>query len=447
MHGIVYASLKISGDIGSGTSVAVRVLLVIVCLGLIALLVALRGHKWLQLLVVLPTLLITSFYVIAAQIAASGGRPQHTYAIPKAPASCLAPPADSPVAAFASLNESEPEDVGYPIKTVDRMEMRDRLMDGSFDALDSILTGYSDSARRDFRLEYRMMDSYDAFSTASPTLETFLDDWVTSRPSSANAYLVRATYYTALAWHARGSANSRNTTFRQSMAARLNFVRALADLDSTLRRAPCSVAAYEGYMEIAPYAGDTAMSREAMDQALLIQPYSFIVREAHMLNLRPRWGGAYEAMEQLADQADSLANRNPRLRTLHGFVPWDQADAAIRNKDAARALELYAQALSFGDLWRFRFKRGQLYHWVGREEDALADLERALVQRPQHADLLDRLASIKYELGRRADGSEAHRLFYETYGDESLAVLLDPADDGYQESMAFYKKSIPEYAH
>ena len=47
----------------------------------------------------------------------------------------------------------------------------------------------------------------------------------------------------------------------------------------------------------------------------------------------------------------------------------------------------------------------------------------------------------------RADGSEAHRLFYETYGDESLAVLLDPADDGYQESMAFYKKAIPEYAH
>src|SRR5204862_3864155 len=85
----------------------------------------------------------------------------------------------------------------------------------------------------------------------------------------------------------------------------------LADLDSTLRRAPCSVVAYEGYMGIAPYAGDTAMSREAMDQALLIQPYSFVAREAHMLNLRPRWAGTYEAMEQLAAAADSFANHNP----------------------------------------------------------------------------------------------------------------------------------------
>ena len=231
------------------------------------------------------------------------------------------------------------------------------------------------------------------------------------------------------------------------MAARGYFTRALSDLDSALRRAPCSVVAYEGYMDIAPYAGDTGMSRDAMDQALLIQPYSFLAREGHMLNLRPRWGGSYEAMEELAQGADSLVNRNPRLRSLHGFVAYDQADLAIRSKDTPRALELYEQALSFGDLWRFRLKRGQLYHWIGREEDALADLQHAQVQRPQHAELLDRLASTKYELGRRADGPEAHRLFYETYGDESLAVLLDPAEEDYQESMAFYKKSIPEYAH
>src|SRR5438067_12739151 len=126
MHAIAYASLKISGQIGTGTSVTVRVLLVIARLALTALLVALRSHKWLQLAVVLPTLLITSFYVIAAQIAASGGAPQHTYAIPKAPASCLAPTADAPVAAFASSKDSEPEDLGYPIKRVAGMESGDR---------------------------------------------------------------------------------------------------------------------------------------------------------------------------------------------------------------------------------------------------------------------------------------------------------------------------------
>ena len=444
----MYASLaKLSGQVGSGTSVLVRALLVVICLGLIGLLVALRGHKWLQLALVLPTLLITSFYVVMAQIAASGGAPQHTYKIAKAPTSCLAALTDDRRTASASLSESEPEDLGYPTKTVNRIELRDLLIDASFDALDSILTAYSDSAQRDFRLEYRMSDAYDAFSTASPELEPFMDDWVSSHPKSANAYLVRATYYSASAWHARGAALSRNTTFRQSMAAHSYFTQALADLDSALRRAPCSLAAYEGYMDISPFVGDTGMSRESMDQALLVQPYSFLARESHILNLRPRWGGSYDAMEQLAQGADSLANRNPRLRTLHGFVSWDQADYAVRKKDASHALELYQHALSFGDFWRFRLKRGQLYHWVGREEESLADLERALVQRPQHAELLDVLARTKYELGRRADGPEAHRLFYETYGDQSLAVLLDPGDEDYQESMAFYKKAIPEYAH
>jgi tetratricopeptide (TPR) repeat protein len=189
------------------------------------------------------------------------------------------------------------------------------------------------------------------------------------------------------------------------------------------------------------------MSREAMDQALLMQPYSYVVREEHMLNLRPRWGGSYGAMDRLAHDADSLGERNPRLRALHGFVDWDQGDVAERHKEPARALEFYDHALTFGDLWRFRLERGQLYERLGREDEALADLERALVQRPQHAELLDHLASTKYELARFAAGPERDRLFYESYGDESLAVLLDPAQDEYQESQAFYKKSIPEYAH
>jgi tetratricopeptide (TPR) repeat protein len=447
MNGIAYATLaNISGHVGSSSaSLLTRVFLVLICAALLILLYALRGHLVLQLGVGLPALGITTYFVLRAQLAGGFEAPQRTYVIPKAPASCFARPEQSPPGTLAALGE--PEDFGYPAKTLDRMAVRDLLIDASYDRLDSLLTAYSDSARRDFRFEYRMIDVFDAFATASPVLETFMDDWISTRPSSANARIVRATYYTAAAWHARGEASSWETSLRQGMAAKRYFGRALADLDSALRRTPCSVMAYKGYMTIAPYVGDTAMSREAMDQALLMQPYSYVVREEHMLNLRPRWGGSYGAMDRLAHDADSLGERNPRLRALHGFADWDQGDVAERHKEPARALELYDHALTFGDLWRFRLERGQLYESLGREDEALADLERALVQRPQHAELLDRLASTKYELGRLAEGPERDRLFYESYGDESLAVLLDPAEDEYQQSQAFYKKAIPEYAH
>jgi tetratricopeptide (TPR) repeat protein len=446
MNGIAYAALaNISGHLGSSGSLLTRVFLVLICVALLVLLYAMRGHLVLQLMVGLPALGITSYFVLRAQLAGGVEAAQHTYVIPKAPTSCFAQSEKNPLVVLAALGE--PEDFGYPAKTVDRIAVRDLLIDASYDGLDSLLTAYSDSARRDFRFEYRLMDAFGAFAIASPVLATFMDDWVTTRPSSANARIVRATYYTAAAWNARGETSSRNTSFRQGMAAHAYFARALVDLDSALRRTPCSVMAYGGYMAIAPYAGDTAMSREAMDQALLLQPYSYVVREEQMLNLRPRWGGSYDAMNKLAREADSLGDTNPRLHALHGFADWDQGDMSERHKEPARALEFYDRALSFGDLWRFRLERGRLYEALGREDEALADLERALVQRPQHARLLDILASTKYELGRVADGPDRDRLFYESYGDESLAALLDPTESEYEESLAFYKKNIPEYAH
>ncbi|MFL5543413.1 MAG: DUF4034 domain-containing protein [Gemmatimonadaceae bacterium] len=447
MNGFVYAALGSvrMGYLGGGTSILIRILLVLICAALLVLLYALRNHLAFQFAIGLPALGVATFYVVRGQIDAGYEDPQHTYVIPKAPAICAAATNASLSAPLAALGE--PEDFGYPAKTIDRIEVRDLLIEASYDGLDSLLTAYSDSARRDFRLEYRMLDAYSAFSTAAPTLEPFMDDWIRSHPTSGNAYIVRATYYTAAAWHERGAARAGRTSYRQALAARRYFNRALSDLDSAVRRKPCSVMAYKGYMAIAPYVGDTAMSRDAMDEALRIQPYSYVVREEQMLNLRPRWGGSHEAMELLARESDSLSTRNPRLHALHGFADWDKGDIAERHREPARALELYDHALSFGDLWRFRFERGQLYHALGRDEDALADLQRALVQRPQHAELIHRIASTKYELGRYAYGSEQHRLFYESYGDESLAALLDPADEDVQESMAFYKQNIPEYAH
>jgi tetratricopeptide (TPR) repeat protein len=431
--------------VGKGESLRLRLILLAIFAVLLVVFYGLRRHKGLQSVLGLAVLGVVTFFTVRGDLADRDRDARQASLVPHAPATCFALAGETGPAALDSLDE--PQEFGYPAKTLDRVEVRDRLIDGAYDSLDSLLTAYSDSARRDFRLEYRMIDAFGAFSTAAANLEPFLDDWVKARPSSGNALLARATYYAASGWHARGGSISLRTSFRRMMGAQSNFTRALSDLHAGLRLSPCSIVGYHAFMSIAPYNGDTAMSREAMAQALLIQPYSFVSRELHMLNLRPRWGGSHEAMDRLAGEADSLVDRNPRLRALHGFSAWDEGDEAERKHDTIRALDLYDRALTFGDFWRFRMERGQLYHRLDREADALADLERALVQRPQSARLLDLLAGAKYELGRSARGGERDRLFYETYGDESLATLLEPDDEDYQRSMAFYKSSIPEYAH
>ena len=446
MHLFIYTALAdIHGYAAKGDSVRLRLELLAIFAVLLVVFYGLRRHHGLQAIMGLAVLGVVTFFAVRGEVAVRVQEAQQTFLVPHVPKTCFAATADSRVTSLDSLNE--PEDFGYPAKTLDRFEVRDRLMDGSYDSLDSLLTAYSDSARGDFRFEYRMMDAFGAFFTASSSLEPFLDDWVKARPSSGNALLARASYRAAAGWHVRGADLFRKTSFGRAIGAQSNFTNALSDLHAALRILPCSVIAYHTFMSIAPYDGDTAMSREAMDQALVIQPYSFLAREAHMLNLRPRWGGSYEAMEQLAREADSLSDRNPRLRALHGFAAWDAGDVAERKNDTAGALQLYDRALTFGDFWRFRLERGQLYYQLDRHADALVDLERALIQRPQSARLLDRLASTKYELGRAATGHERDRLFYETYGDESLATLLEPDEERYQKEMAFYKSNIPEYAH
>src|SRR6185436_10349817 len=85
-------------------------------------------------------------------------------------------------------------DLGYPNNSYDRLYVRTYVRDGLYDYLDTLLTVYADSVRRDYRLEYRMFDLYDAYDVADTTLKPYLDAWVTERPQSANARLVRATW-------------------------------------------------------------------------------------------------------------------------------------------------------------------------------------------------------------------------------------------------------------
>jgi tetratricopeptide (TPR) repeat protein len=382
---------------------------------------------------------------IRSRLASLGSSlPQLERSVPAVPAACSFDSLKTVVDHASPLNE--PEDLGYPIGTVDRLDVRSLLLDRSYDRLDSLLTAYTDSARRDFRLEYRFFDAYNAFDVGDIATGAYLDDWVRERPRSGNALLARATHYVAAGWEARGESVRRQTSRDKFVGMREYFQRARSDVDSSLRVMPCNVIGYHLLMRAATTAGDTKMSRALLDQALIIQPYSFLLRARHMYNLVPRWGGSYREMEDFAAESDALVDRNPRLRALHGFPAWDRADVLARQKDTAGALEQFDIALSFGDFWQFRLDRAELYYRLDRYKEALEDLDRAQIQRPQYVEMLDYRSSVEYALGRDATGAEAARLFSQAFRHAELAERLDPTDPRVQETLAFFRKSIPEYA-
>ncbi len=341
---------------------------------------------------------------------------------------------------------TQTESLGYPTQTIDRLAVRRLLMARSYDALDRVLAAYGDSVKRDYRVEYRLFDAYGAFGAAIPAMESRLTEWVQLRPKSAAALLARANYFKASGWNARGTALARGTTREQFERMNNFFQRSVADLVAAHRLDPSSIVAYRQMIDMATTQGDVKSSRQMLDEALKIQPYSFLLRAAHMYNLLPRWGGSHEAMAKFAEESMPYAKRNPRIKALGGYVDWDEGRVSESHGQNGDAIEAYQRALQFGDFWQFRYERATYYSRTDLNEEALEDCNNALLQYPQNDDVLSERATVEYELARNSFGETKAQYFSQAFRDIELAVAIDPADEGHQKDLAFYRKNIPEYA-
>jgi tetratricopeptide (TPR) repeat protein len=348
------------------------------------------------------------------------------------------------ISLFLPVADSQTENFGYPAQTIDRLAVRQVLLARSYDALDRVLAAYGDSVQKDYRVEYRLFDAYNAFNVAILSLEPRLNEWVKLRPKSAAALLARATFYRAAGWNARGTASTRETTREQFQRMDSFFQRALADLTAAHKLDPKSIVAYRLMIYMAASRAELKTSRATLDEALKIQPYSFMLRVAHMDNLR-RWG-SYDAMEEFADQSAPYAKRNPRIKALQGFVDLDRAEDFERDDKKGDAIEAYQRALRLGDYWEFHYQRGRYYARSDLDEEALEDFNAVLLQRPQTEDALAHRARAEYELARHAFGETKNAYFSQAFRDIQLSIALDPTDEGHLEDLAFYRKNIPEYA-
>ena len=316
---------------------------------------------------------------------------------------------------------------GYPAISANPFAFRRLVLRHEYATLDSILTAAAESAHADYRNESYLFGAYDAMQGDTALAEP-LARWSHERPTSAPAYLARASYLTGQAWTARGTAYGAYTPQKRFDRMNALFAQAKPCVDTALTLSPRSAEAYLLLLSITKSSSDTALWHTYVTKGLEDIPASFWLRRRYMRNITPRWGGSYDLMRAFAEASQAMADTNPRLRALLGYVELDSAELYEEGRQEGEALNAYNHVLTYGDESQFHLERGEMLLRSGREQDAFPDLDFAVASNPGGAE-----GYVWRGMAREAlwahSGRTKRDLAVSALSDYQHAVVLDAADD------------------
>ena len=285
----------------------------------------------------------------------------------------------------------------------DRMSVLAALRARRFADLDRLLGALARAAAEDPAGRELVADNaFAAFNIADPSLEALLDEWLEKMPGAPTGLAARALYRNSRAWEARGGRWTRETPDAAFAEMARWLESAAADAQAAVDQRPELASAWRVLLNA--HHGDRrrlgAVARDALDAL----PASFPIRSTILHFLLPRWGGSYEAMEEVIADAQPLQSRNANLRRLRNRIAIDRADMAIGEGDVAAAERWLAAGLAAGGPdWELFQERADLRRKQKRMSEALADVDRALELWPDEPKLVADRLRLLFALGRDAD--------------------------------------------
>jgi tetratricopeptide (TPR) repeat protein len=300
----------------------------------------------------------------------------------------------------------------------DILLLRNMLRNRQYQPLLDKLDRYLSSAIQDFTSEKYLWQAFSTFETPHKALEPFLNEMVKQFPTLSNAYAARALYYMTVGWDTRGYGWAKNISQAQWDGMHKYFNLAVNDALTGINLNKQNLMCYYILIKIWMHFSDGQIIRMYLNQALEVSPFSLYIRLAYMYTLLPRWGGSEEEMLSFAKESEEFASRNPRLKVLYGYIPFNQGWEYESKNEYKIAISFFNKALSFGDLALFYEHRGDCYNGLDEYQKALNDYDRSLQLIPQDADVLRKKGMILHTLGR----SDEARLIMET------ASKLNPTD-------------------
>jgi tetratricopeptide (TPR) repeat protein len=291
-----------------------------------------------------------------------------------------------------------------PPFTADKATLIQELRDRRFQALDAQLNSYQKGFEENVLEEGNLSIAFDAFSFTDTALGPLLEQWVKSEPDSYPAHLARAKYLLALGWQARGDNNADKTSEEQFNEMKRLFGESANEAVAAIKLNPKASIAYAAIIDAAKGVSDRKTMESVYTAGIKNVPLSLSIRAILMSALRPRWGGSYDEMAKLAEDAQKYAAQNPRLESLKGFADEDKGALALGAGDRNKAIRFYNHALDEGGDFAVAYAgRGSAYDGINRFDDALEDLSRANRLRPQDPHTLESLAYLYVHLNRPKD--------------------------------------------
>lgn len=289
------------------------------------------------------------------------------------------------------------------------------LLERKYDEVDAVIRQLQQASAGGFEGERRMNCALLAFRSTDQRIIGALDEFVAARADSWVPLLLRGIHQTELGWNERGTKYAADTSDEQFAKMRRRFELARADLKQVVRRAPEVAAAQEYRIIIDKADGLGDIRRQALDQALKTSPGNLAVRQAYMVSLLPRWGGSQRAMAAFAREESKASARYPWLRVLDGMILEEQGEMACEAGECGKSLEFYERALQAYDFAPFRARRGVALANLGRDEEALEELSRALAESPGLDWARARRAYLLASHGYPAEAAEDYRKLLQIY--------------------------------
>jgi tetratricopeptide (TPR) repeat protein len=309
------------------------------------------------------------------------------------------------------------------IRTVPEDALLALLEKGKFGELSKKLQSLQSAYAAEDRTENDVHKAFYQFYRVDPKVGLSLDKWVALEPKDAMAHLARGMYRTRMGWASRGGKFARATKRSQLTKMSEWFAAAKTDFNLSMNIAPTLVETYCYLIEIDMTEGHKH-TRELYEQALKINPNSFIAREFYLHSQLPRWGGSYEAMRMTVSNSKPFYGKSPRLEALEGREAADRGELAAYREDYQTALKQYSLAMSKGDFWFTNQSYGEALAATGNHAAAIEQFSRVISDKPGYSRAW----------WQRAISYKALRQFPEALADINYAIKIEPQD---AETIAF----------
>jgi tetratricopeptide (TPR) repeat protein len=273
------------------------------------------------------------------------------------------------------------------------VKMHEWLAAGEYDRIDSVFEDILVNFQSDVNYESVLQKAFRNMSHKNSYRRSELDRWV-DETDSPLAYAIRGVYLTQLGFDLRGGRYISETSREQLQSMYDAHIQAAADLLTALNKRPDYLPAYYFLIQIAKATPVSYTAQQILHMALQQDNRTYYVRYSYIRTLLPRWGGSYLEMENFAREAAKYTDINPRIWTLQGEVAADIAFLQAINGNYQAAVDLYTEALGYGDRVGWLTERGRCHSELGHMGEASDDFVQALHYSPNDhtaLSMLDRL--------------------------------------------------------